>query len=302
MTMTSTQRRFKQVDVFTDRPFYGNPVAVVIDADGLSSDDMQRIARWTNLSETTFLLQPTQSAADYRVRIFTPGSELTFAGHPTVGTAHAAIEAGVITSKRRLVQECAAGLLDLEVFGSGSARRIAVTAPAAQLTTLADKRFDALADALGARWHGSATPITVDMGPRWLIVQMNDGAAVSALAPDMAKLADFSRAQGITGVTAFGLLGRPGQDLAALKGSSINVRAFAPAEGVAEDPVCGSGNASVGVYISNRPELVHLLPQYIATQGREIGRDGYVTVTMHGGRVQIGGHAVTCIDGTLTTE
>jgi PhzF family phenazine biosynthesis protein len=292
-----TKRRFKQVDVFTARPFYGNPVAVVLDSDGLTTDDMQRIARWTNLSETTFLLPPTQAGADYKLRIFTPGSELPFAGHPTVGSAHAAIEAGIVPPKARLVQECIAGLLDIDVTGDGAERRIAVTAPVAKFTPLAEAHFADLTTALGAAWHKGVTPTTVNVGPSWLIVQMTDAAAVSALAPDMAKLDALSRVHKLTGVTVFGLLGpsKNSQDAA------MNVRAFAPAQGVAEDPVCGSGNASVGAYVGTRSDLAHLLPGYRASQGREIGRDGFVDVALRDGRVRIGGQSVTCVDGVVVT-
>jgi PhzF family phenazine biosynthesis protein len=289
----TTKRRFKQVDVFTAKPFYGNPVAVVIDAEGLSTDDMQRIARWTNLSETTFLLPPTQAGADYRLRIFTPGSELPFAGHPTVGSAHAAIEAGVVPAKASLIQECAAGLLPLVVSGEGAARTIAVEAPAARHDPLTRDQYAELAAALGTDWHAGAAPTTVNLGAVWLIVELRDAEAVSRLAPDMAKIAALSTRHKLTGITVFGRT-TGGDD-------AINVRSFAPAHGVPEDPVCGSGNAAVGAYISTRAELADLASGYRSSQGREIGRDGHVTVTMAGGRVQIGGHAVTCIDGTLTT-
>ena len=287
------KRRFKQVDVFTARPFYGNPVAVVIDSDGLATDDMQRIARWTNLSETTFLLPPTQAGADYRLRIFTPGAELPFAGHPSVGSAHAALEAGFVSAKDALMQECAAGLLPLAVKGAGADRTISITAPNARLAPLAADQLDALAAALGAQWLSTAQPTTVNVGAVWLIVQMADAEAVSRLHPDMNKLTAISKAHHLTGVTVFGRLGS-GDD-------AMNVRSFAPAQGIDEDPVCGSGNASVGAYVASRPELSDLSRGYRASQGREIGRDGHVTVTLEGGRVQVGGHAVTCVDGMLTT-
>jgi PhzF family phenazine biosynthesis protein len=317
------RRRFKQVDVFTARPFFGNPVAVVLDAADLSTEDMQRIARWTNLSETTFALAPTQPGADYRLRIFTPARELPFAGHPTVGSAHAVLEAGIVAAKPTLVQECAAGLLPLAIEGEGADRKIFVTAPPAISKPLPPAQADALHAALGAKWLASAVPTAITVGPTWLVVQMPDAAAVSALTPDMAKLAALGHALGLTGVTVFGRLesgswstpstashgmaGEPnrprgGAERAAGPPVAINVRSFAPGEGVPEDPVCGSGNAAVGAYVASRPELAALGTAYRSSQGREIGRDGHVWVRLADGRVQIGGHAVTCVDGTLTTS
>lgn len=290
------QRRFKQVDVFTDRPFLGNPVAVVLEGEGLSGEEMQRIARWTNLSETTFVLPPTRDGADYRLRIFTPGSELPFAGHPSVGSAYAVLEAGLVAPGPRLVQECAAGLLPIDVEGEGAARLVHVTAPRATLSPLDPRRHDALHAALGVGWKAGAVPTVVDVGPKWLIVQLADGATTRRVAPDMSRLAEFSRAERITGAVVFA-------ELPAGSADAINLRAFAPAEGVPEDPVCGSGNASVGAYVAARAELAHLLPGYSASQGREIGRDGRVLVRWiadpEGGRARIGGRCVTCVDGSL---
>jgi PhzF family phenazine biosynthesis protein len=287
------QHRFKQVDVFTAKPFYGNPVAVVLEAESISDAAMQRIARWTNLSETTFVLPATTSAADYRLRIFTPASELPFAGHPSVGSAHAVLEAGLIATKQHIVQECGAGLLALEVEGTGANRQIFVTAPPAKSRALAAAQLPHLGAALGATLHVDAKPVAISVGPTWLVVEMPDAGAVSRLVPDMAQLASFSRAEQITGVTVFGRDDK-GPD-------AINIRSFAPSEGVPEDPVCGSGNAAVGYYIATRPRHHELHSGYSASQGREIGRDGQVVVRFRGDRVQIGGHALTCLDGTLTT-
>ena len=292
------RHRFKQVDVFTAKPFYGNPVAVVLDAQTLSSDDMQRIARWTNLSETTFLLRPTQPPADYRLRIFTPASELPFAGHPSVGSAHAALEAGVVQAKRHLVQECGAGLLPLEVEGTGALRRIFVTAPQASSRSLAAEQLPALCAALGAKPRVGTSPKAFQVGPTWLVVELSDAHAVAQLTPNLAQLAAFSHAEALTGVTVFGRFSAGSN---ALNSPAINVRSFAPGEGIAEDPVCGSGNAAVGYFIAASADHAGLLPSYTASQGREIGRDGQVSVRIRGDRVQIGGHALTCIDGALTT-
>jgi PhzF family phenazine biosynthesis protein len=214
--------RFKQVDVFTDRPFVGNPVAVVLDGDGLDAPAMQRIAAWTNLSETTFVLRPTAPGADYRVRIFTPRSELPFAGHPTIGTAHAVLEAGVIPPKAELRQECAAGLLRLDVEGAGVGRRIAVEVPPATLEPLPAEVVGEVERALGAPLAGDAHLVAI--GPRWLTLRLADAGAVRRLAPDMAAVAAVSRALGATGITVFALT--DAGDHRAV------VRSFAPGDGI----------------------------------------------------------------------
>lgn len=285
------ERRFWQVDVFTTRPYFGNPVAVVIDADGLSSEAMQRIARWTNLSETTFVLPPTTKEADYRLRIFTPASELPFAGHPTIGSAHAVLEANVVPiDARTLVQECGAGLLRLDVAGSGTTRRIAVTAPAPVVSAVSEQATRRLIDALGAT--PIAAPTVVTIGPKWLIAPLDAATTVATLAPDMSALAAFARAERITGVTVFGRYPASSE-------VAINVRSFAPSEGVPEDPVCGSGNAAVGAYVRAHAQFTDLHGGYGASQGREIGRDGRVEVSFAGDRVRIGGPSVTCVAGVL---
>jgi PhzF family phenazine biosynthesis protein len=285
--------RFTQVDVFTDRPFLGNPVAVVIDGDGLDAAAMQRIAAWTNLSETTFVLRPGVPAADYRVRIFTPRSELPFAGHPTIGTAHAVLEAGLVPEKAELRQECGAGLLRLAVEGSGRDRRISVEAPPALLAALPANAVDAVEQAIGAPLAAGAEGQIVSIGPRWLTVRLGDPAAVRALAPDLGAVAKLSRDLGVTGVTVFALEREDGHD--------VVVRSFAPADGVPEDPVCGSGNAAVGAWLDRAGMRVGDTGRYVASQGRELGRDGFVTVRIDSdaGRVWIGGRAVTCVEGIL---
>jgi PhzF family phenazine biosynthesis protein len=284
--------RFKQVDVFTDRPFVGNPVAVVLDGDGLDAPAMQRIAAWTNLSETTFVLRPTAPGADYRVRIFTPRSELPFAGHPTIGTAHAVLEAGVIPPKAELRQECAAGLLRLDVEGAGVGRRIAVEVPPATLEPLPAEVVGEVERALGAPLAGDAHLVAI--GPRWLTLRLADAGAVRRLAPDMAAVAAVSRALGATGITVFALT--DAGDHRAV------VRSFAPGDGIPEDPVCGSGNAAVGAWLQRAG--APLGERYVASQGRELGRDGFVNVRIDAasGRVWIGGAAVTCVDGVLHAE
>lgn len=288
--------RFKQVDVFTNRPFFGNPVAVVLEGDGLDAGAMQRIAAWTNLSETTFVLRPTAAGADYRLRIFTPRAELPFAGHPTVGSAHAVLEAGIVAAKPELRQECGAGVLRLVVEGTGTARRIAVEAPPPALEPLAAHATAEVERALGARLAPDTAGQLVAIGPRWLTAMLADAAAVRTLAPDMAAVAVVSRKLRATGITVFAP-DDAGQH-------HVVVRSFAPADGIPEDPVCGSGNAAVGAWLQHAGRAVGEGGRYVASQGRELGRDGYVGVRIDAAtrRVWIGGAAVTCVDGTLHVD
>jgi len=284
---------FKQVDVFTARPFYGNPVAVVIGADALDTAAMQRIAAWTNLSETTFLLPPSSSAADYRLRIFTPRQELPFAGHPTIGSAHAALEAGFVRPRDgRLRQECGAGVLELSVTGEGEARRIFVKAPPARLTTLPPARAEALAQALGAPLAAGQPVTRVDVGVVWIVAAVSDAATLARLEPDAAKLSKLSLDCDAAGATVFART--TGKDAGE---AAVHVRSFAPAHGVPEDPVCGSGNVSVGAFL--REHRLLGAPAYTAAQGMQVGRDGRVEVRVSPSAIEIGGHAVTCVDGRL---
>lgn len=285
--------RFKQVDVFTTEPFLGNPVAVVLDAEGLSGEKMQAIAGWTNLSETTFVLPPTQAGADYRLRIFTPRAELPFAGHPTLGSAHAVLEAGIAQPRRgRLRQECGAGVVELKVESGGSAR-LWLRAPQTTLRPLDPARLPELENALGSGVLRTPAPRVIDVGPIWLVAAMVDAAAVAAAAPDMAALAALSEAEAVTGVVVFGAA----QDGVA----QLHVRAFAPAHGVPEDPVCGSGNISVGAFLAETGLLARVGDPYRARQGMQLGRDGRIAmrVSVDGARIDLGGDAVTCVDGTL---
>lgn len=285
---------FKQVDVFTSEPMRGNALAVVFDAEGLGDADMQRIAAWTNLSETTFVLPPTQPQADYRVRIFTPRSELPFAGHPSVGTAHALLEAERIVDKTALIQECAAGLLPVQVEDHGAQQRIFVRAPQAKLHAVDNALTQRACAALGTRATGAAARM-IDVGPHWLICDLGHAASVRALRPDMDATAALCRQSGATGIAVFGRNEDAGSPFA------LVVRAFCPADGIPEDPVTGSANAAIGAYLHASDALATIGTSYRVSQGREVGRDGYVDVRVdvNSGAVDIGGHSVTCVDGTL---
>ncbi len=290
-------RRFAQIDVFTTRAGYGNPVAVVLDADDLDDAAMQRFAAWTNLSETTFVFAPTAGTADFRVRIFTPRRELPFAGHPAVGTSYAMIEARPDWQQRRdLVLECAAGLLAVRIEGAGAQRRLFVQAPPAKLAKPVAGLAAEIARALGSAPLAEPAPRVVDNGPRWLIAELADASAVRALRPDPHVTAALTMRHEAVGLAVFG---REPSGLAA-----IVVRAFCPADGILEDPVTGSANAAIGAFLHAGGALREIGWRYRASQGREIGRDGIVEVEVeaHSGRVAIGGHCVACISGTLNYE
>jgi PhzF family phenazine biosynthesis protein len=291
----SQSRRYLVVDVFTARPLLGNPVAVVLDAEGLDTAAMQAIARWTNLSETTFVLPPSAPEADYQLRIFTPGSELPFAGHPTLGSAHAILESRRITPRQgdRLIQQCGVGLIDLTIEERGGARQLSFGLPDPKIEPLHPADVMELERILGCSGVIRTEPATVNVGPIWVVVHLGDAKSVLGLQPDLAKLSQFELRLGITGVTVFGAY--------ASGAAAIEVRSFAPSCGVNEDPVCGSGNGSVAAFQWIRGLLPPGGCDYVASQGRRVDRDGRVHVTVgENGRVRIGGSCVTCVEGTLT--
>jgi len=287
-------RHFQQVDVFTAVPFRGNPVAVILEADGLDTAQMQQIARWTNLSETTFVLPPTIPGADYLLRIFTPGAELPFAGHPTLGSAHALLESGRVRPRDGLlVQQCGAGLVSLWVNeGPGMERSIAFQVPSPTLTPLTKAQLSTVERILRQPLSLNPEPCVVDVGPRWIIAQLPDAASVLSLKPDLTQLRDLSLRNGVTGLTVFGAYPE-GSDI------RIETRSFAPAHGVDEDPVCGSGNGCVAAFIQRNGLGASLGTKFVATQGQVLGRDGRVHLDLEGDRIWIGGNAVTCIEGIL---
>lgn len=281
--------RFKQVDVFTTVPFRGNPVAVVLEGDGLSGEQMQRIAGWTNLSETTFVLKPTVPEVDYRLRIFTPRDELPFAGHPTIGSAHAVLEAGLVKPREgRFRQECGAGVLELtEAQGV-----IEVTAPLARVAALDPARIAELERTLGAKVR--TPPRIVSVGPVWLVADLGGAGVVDALVPDLAAIGAFADSVAATGLTVFGATGR--------SDAAIHVRSFAPSHGVPEDPVCGSGNISVAAFLRESGQGSRFGDSYRSRQGMQLGRDGSVSIRFSGGGIRLGGRAVTCVEGALRVQ
>lgn len=286
-------RSFKQVDVFTSVPFKGNPLAVVLGADGLTDAQMHAVARWTNLSETTFALAPIAPQADYRVRIFSPGVEFAFAGHPTLGTAHALLEAGLQPkTPGRLVQECGVGLVDIEIAADGS---LAFRSPEAEMQALHEALFPALRAALQSdAFYTEPAPVVASMGVRWLVVRMESAKACMAVRPDADALRQFTR-MGITGIAIFGAHGGQGP-------ADLEVRAiFTKLDVLAEDPVTGSANACIAQVLAAQgfPDCAQLAQAYTARQGTLLDCDGRIAIRYHDGAAWVGGHSVTVIDGTI---
>lgn len=280
--------RFSQVDVFAPTPLTGNPVAVVHDADGLDEARMAAFARWTNLSETTFLLPPTEAGreagADYRLRIFTPGGELPFAGHPTLGSAHAWLEAGGTAERDDVVvQECGVGLVEVRRAGT-----LAFAAPALLRSGPVDAATAERAVAsLGVDPARVRDLAWVDNGPGWLGVRLDTAATVLDLRPDFATMGDLR-----VGVVA----PHAPEDVERL-GADVEVRAFVPTLGVPEDPVTGSLNAGLALWLTGDGTLP---AAYTARQGTAMGRDGRVTVsTDDAGRTWVGGATRTIVAGDV---
>ncbi len=275
---------FSQVDVFGRAPLTGNPVAVVHDATGLDDDQMAAFARWTNLSETTFLLPPTSAAADYRLRIFTPAEELPFAGHPTLGSAHAWLaRGGVPAAGDRVVQECGVGPVELRNEAGLSFR-----APAFLRFGPVDEETLARAiTSLGVEPGRVVRASWIDNGPGWLGLQLQSAADVLGLEPD------FVQMQGLE----IGVIGPHTDADRAEIGADHEVRAFCPGFSVPEDPVTGSLNAGFAVWLIGDG---HLPGRYVARQGTAMGRDGRVQIRSdEAGDVWVGGSCRTVVSGTI---
>jgi PhzF family phenazine biosynthesis protein len=274
-------RGFKQVDVFSAVPFQGNPLAVILDADGLSSDQMQAIARWTNLSETTFVLPPTDPAADYRVRIFTTQEEFPFAGHPTLGTAYALLQAGrQPKTPGVLIQECGVGLVPVRIADDGA---LGFRAPPARFEEMNAAQLPLLHRALGVAPRHA--PVAADMGICWLIVRLETVAECLSVAPDASALDELMQLTRCNGVALYAPHAAGGP-------ADYEVRAFLLENGLLlEDPVTGSANACIARLQPGKG--------YRVRQGTALGRDGRVTVVYENDEPWIYGRSVTIIDGQI---
>lgn len=275
--------RYAQVDVFTARPLRGNALAVVFDAEGMDAAQMQALARWTNLSETTFVLPPADPAADYRLRIFTPNGELPFAGHPTLGSCHAWLEAGGQPRGAEIVQECGVGRVRIRRAAGADGGRLAFSAPPLRRSGSADDLREPVARALGVAPASLEALEWIDNGPGWVAALLPSAEAVLALEPDFAAMRPLKL--GVVGPYPAGAE------------CAFEVRAFVPTLGVPEDPVTGSLNAGLAQWLiaSGRAPA-----RYVASQGTRLGRAGRVHVERLGDDCWIGGDSVTCIAGTLT--
>jgi len=309
-------RPFKQVDVFTATPYYGNPLAVVLDGTGLSSEEMQHFARWTNLSETSFLLPPSAQGAaggaHYQVRIFTPGAELPFAGHPTLGSCHAWLEknGGHAAGPTLITQECGVGLVRIRRDG----QRLAFAAPPLTRSNPNPAVLARVAAALGIQPEQIIAAQLLNNGPTWLGLLLDSRQTVLQLTPNHAALEGLVPGVGVAAVdtaqAATTLIARGNREARAFGPRStqeplpedmeptVEVRFFAHDIGVSEDPVTGSFNASLAQWLIADG---HAPTRYLATQGTCIGRAGRVSIEQDAqGQVWVGGDSVTCIDGQVT--
>ena len=316
-----TSRPFKQVDVFTSVAYLGNPVAVVLDGTGLSDAHMQSFARWTQLSETTFLFAPTPQAkaqgADYKVRIFTPGGELPFAGHPTLGSARAWLEAGGQPQEKGvIVQECGVGLVRIE----SQQGRWAFAAPPSQQRAIPEDKLSALVQALGMAAHQVVACQILNNGPEWWSFLLDSTETVRTLSPDHLALKQLGIKVGVAAITPHEeahsglLISRSNRESRAFVGRASNanpsvladkepdleVRAFAAAIGITEDPVTGSLNASLAQWLIGSGKMP---AHYLASQGQALGRQGRVHIQQDSqGQVWIGGDTVVCIEGHVALD
>ncbi len=307
---TMKTRAFKQVDVFTATPYLGNPLAVVLDGSGLSEAEMQRFARWTNLSETTFLLPPTAPSADYRVRIFTPGGELPFAGHPTLGSCHSWLQAGgQPASGDFIVQECKVGLVKIRhepPYIDG--QRLAFAAPPLSRSAPEPAWLAGVVAALGVQPAQVLATQLLDNGPVWLGLLLDNAETVLQIEPDHAALAKLDAKVGVAAVypprETPALIARANREARAFGNAptasaeaDLEVRAFAASVGVNEDPVTGSLNASLAQWLIAEG---HMPARYLASQGLCLGRAGQVHIERDDqGQVWVGGESVTCVDGQV---
>ena len=286
-------RRYMQLDVFASRPGAGNPLAVVLDAEGLGDAAMQAIARWTRLPETTFVFPSTSPDATHRIRIFSPRREVPFAGHPSVGTAHAVLDAGMaVPCEGLMVQDGIAGKLPLQVHGEGRGRTIAVRTPRARVQEIAAPGDPRLRDALAGLALGELPPVLMDGGRRWWIAELETERALRAAKPDWAAISKLAEATDSMGLFVFARSDDPVHYFA--------VRAFVGAPAQFEDAASGAANATLAAWLADQRALPSADGFYRISQGREVGFDAIIELQVDAdGDVWSGGRAVTVIDGTL---
>lgn len=288
------KRRYLQLDVFADRPGAGNPLAVVLDAEGLDEAAMQAIARWTRLPETTFVFAPDAPGASYRIRMFSPRREVPFAGHPSVGTAHVVLDAGLAAPVGgRLLQEGVAGLLPLAVDGAGAARTIAVRTPRARVLETATAGDPRLAAALHDLPLGALPPALMDGGRRWWLAELRDETALRSASPDWAAIGALAESTESMGLCAFARADA-GHDY------DLVVRAFVGAPAQFEDAASGAANATLAAWLQHNGALPGRDGRYTVSQGREVGFDARLQLHVDGdGDVWSGGQVHPIVSGHI---
>jgi len=284
--------RYLHLDVFAARRGGGNHLGVVTDARGWNDAQMQRFARWTNLVETTFLLPPCVPEASYRVRIFTPHREIPFAGHPSIGSAHAVLECGLAAPVDGLLwQECGAGVLPIRVEGEGSGRRLLLQSPGERILATGHDAHPLLAAALGGIGTGALPPALVDGGRRWWLAEVESEAALRAWQPDHRAIGALAEASDSMGLCAYARSAQANYQLV--------VRAFPAGVGIIEDPASGAANGLIAAYIAQAEPDGPLAGGYTVSQGREIGHDASLAAHIVDGTIWIGGRTHTIVDGML---
>jgi PhzF family phenazine biosynthesis protein len=295
-----TSLRYLHLDVFAATLGGGNHLGVVIGATDWSAADMQRFARWTALVETTFLLPATDPKASYRVRIFTPHKEIPFAGHPSIGSAHAALECGLAEPRDGLLwQECGAGVLPIRVMGSGATRELLLKSPGERVLNTGVDAHPLLPAALAGIGQGVLPPALVDGGRRWWLAEVADEASLRAWQPDHTAIGALAHASDSMGLCAFARAqGKPSGGTAN-RDYQLVVRAFPAGVGIVEDPASGAANGLIAAYIAYAEPNGALARGYHVSQGREMGHDARLIARIEGDAMWIGGRSHTVIDGTL---
>jgi PhzF family phenazine biosynthesis protein len=288
-----TLLRYLHLDVFAATAGGGNHLGVVIGAETWSGEAMQRFARWTALVETTFVLPPNDPKASYRVRIFTPHKEIPFAGHPSIGSAHAALECGLAKPRDELLwQECGAGVLPIRVEGHGAQRELLLQSPGERVLATGVDAHPLLASTLAGVEPGRLPPALVDGGRRWWLAEVVDEASLRAWQPDHQAILALANASDSMGLCAFARV------------SSVNhrlvVRAFPAGVGIVEDPASGAANGLIAAYIAHAEPRGPLARGYEVSQGREIGHDARLVVRIDADAIWVGGCSHTVVDGALS--
>lgn len=292
-----TQLRYLHLDVFAATPGGGNHLGVVIGAQAWTTAAMQRFARWTALVETTFLLPARVAEASYRLRIFTPQREIPFAGHPSIGTAHVALECGLAQAREGLLwQECDAGVLPIRVEGTGADRKLLLQSPDERVLATGLNAHPLLPATLAGTQVGTMPPALVDGGRRWWLAELADETSLRSWQPDHAAIGALARASDSMGLCVFARSQATGSTHA---GYQLVVRAFPAGVGIVEDPASGAANGLIAAYIARTEPTGVLAHGYTVSQGLEIGHDARLTVRIEGAAIWVGGHSHTVIDGTL---